>query len=82
MKIGILTRHGISFTEKLDTAFLEINGKSYRDIETIVGCSRSAAFSVCKKLFKSRTVKNLPRIGRPGKFAKIFLSFRASDASP
>ena len=32
-----------------------------------MGCSRSAAFAVCKKFFKSRTV-----FGRPEKLVKVF----------
>ena len=58
MNIGILTRHEISFKKRLEIVFMEKNGKSYREIETIVGCSKSAPFHVCKKLFKSRSAKN------------------------
>ena len=72
MNIEILTRHEISFKKLLEIAFRKKNGKSYREIETIVGCSRSAAFPLCKKFFKSRTVQDLLRVGRGEKFTKIF----------
>ena len=53
----------------------------------IGGCSKSAAFTVCKKFFKSRTVKHLLWVGRPEKCTKIFnvmrlCQFRASDVGP
>ena len=38
----------------------------------IGGCSKSAAFTVCKKFYKSRTVKHLLWMGRPEKCTKIF----------
>ena len=57
MNIEILTCHEISFKKRLEFAFLEKNGKSYREIETIVGCSKSAAFHVCKKLFNQEMQK-------------------------
>ena len=72
MNIGILTRHEISFKKRLEIVLLGKSGKSYREIETTGGCSRSAAFSVCKKFFKSRTLKSLLRTGRPEKFTKTF----------
>ena len=55
MNIGILTRHEISFKKRLEIVLLGKSGKSYREIETTGDCSRSAAFPVCKKFFKSRT---------------------------
>ena len=35
------------------------------EIISIVGCLMSAGFLVCNKFFCIRTVKKLPRVGRP-----------------
>ena len=54
----------------------------------IGGYSKSAAFTVCKKLLKERTVKHILWVGRPERFMNIFEGhvtlpvFRASDAGP
>ena len=67
MNMEFIRRHNIPYEKGLDMAFYKNNGKSYQEIATIVGCSKNAAFAVCKKFFKFRTVKNLPWIGRPRK---------------
>ena len=67
----------ISFANQIPPNTLEIvfyknKDKSYSKIVTVWGCSKSAAFTVCKKFFKSRTVQHLLWIGRLEKFTKIF----------
>ena len=64
MDIKILTHHEISFKKRLEIVGWKKTGKRYREFETIVGCSRNSSFPVCKKFFKSRTVKILQRVGR------------------
>ena len=58
--------------EVFGNCFCKNNGKRSCKIATIGGYSKSAAFTECKKFFKSRTVKHLLWVGRPGKFTKIF----------
>ena len=67
MNMAFIKRLEISHEKRLEIAFYKNNGKSYQEIATIVGCSKNAAFAVCKKFFKFRTIKNLPRVGRPKK---------------
>ena len=67
MNIAFIKRHEISYEKRLEIVFYKAYGKSYQEITTIVGCSKNAAFAACKKFFKCRTLKNLPRIGRPKK---------------
>ena len=65
MNMAFIKRLEISHEKRLEIAFCKNNGKSYQEIATIVGCSKNAAFAVCKKVFKFRTAKHLPRVGRP-----------------
>ena len=65
--MAFIKRHEISYEKRLEIFFYKNNGKSYQEIATIVGSSENAAFAVCKKFFKFRTVKNLPGVGRPKK---------------
>ena len=67
MNMAFIKRHEISYEKRLEIVFNTTNGKSYRKIATIVGCSKNAPFALCNKFFKFRTVKNLPRVGRPKK---------------
>ena len=67
MNMTFIKRLEISHEKRLEIAFYKNNGKSYQEIATIVECSKNAAFAVCKKFFKFRTVKILPRVGRPKK---------------
>ena len=67
MNMAFIKRHEISYEKHFEIFFYRNNGKSYKKIATSVGCSRNASFTVCKKFFKFRTVKNLPRVGRPKK---------------
>ena len=67
MNMAFIKRHEISYEKGLEIVFYKNNGKSYQEIATIVDCSKNAAFAVCKQFFKFRTVKNLPRVGRPMK---------------
>ena len=67
MSIAFIKRHEISYQKHLKIFFYKNNGKSYQEIATTVGCSKNAAFTVCKKFFKFRTVNNLPRVGGPKK---------------
>ena len=67
MNMAFIKRLEISHEKRLEIAFYKNNGKSYQEIATIVECSKNAAFAVCKKFFKFRTVKILPRVGRPKK---------------
>ena len=53
------------FENFLKIVFYHNNEKSYRQISSIIGCSKSAALDVCKKFEKTRSVKNLPSSGRP-----------------
>ena len=55
----------LTYEQRLEIVFYHNNGKSYREISNIIGCSKSAAFDVCKGFEKTRSVKNLPRSGRP-----------------
>ena len=64
MTMKVYKRREISYENRLEIIFSKNNDKSYGEIAIIVGCSKSAAFVLCKKLHKSRTVRNLPR-GRP-----------------
>ena len=64
MNMVFIKRYEISYKKRLEIVFHKTNGKSYQEIATIVGCSKNAAFAVCKKFFKFRTVKKLPRVGR------------------
>ena len=65
--MAFIKRHEISYEKRLEIVVYKTNGKSYQEIATIVGCSENAGFAVCKKFFKFRTVKNLPRVGTPKK---------------
>ena len=67
MTMAFIKRHEISYEKSLEIAFYKSNGKSYQEIATNVGCSKNAACAVCKTFFNFRTVKSLPRIGRPKK---------------
>ena len=67
MNLSSITRHEISYEKHLKIVSYKSNGKRYQEIAAIVGCSKNAAFAVCKKRFKFRTAKNLPRVGRPKK---------------
>ena len=60
MNMTFIKLHEISYEKRLEVVFYKNNGKSYQEIATIVSCSKNAAFAVCKKFFKFRTVKNLP----------------------
>ena len=64
MNMVFIKRYEISYKKRLEIVFHKTNGKSYQEIATIVDCSKNAAFAVCKKFFKFRTVKKLPRVGR------------------
>eukprot|EP00794_Sanderia_malayensis_P013578 gene13578-14986_t len=66
--MGMFKNKEISFEKRLEIVFYKNNGKSYRKIACIIGCSRNAAFNICKKYHRTRAVKNLPRVGRPKKF--------------
>ena len=57
MNMAFIIRHEISYEKGLEIVFCKNNGKSYQEIATIVDCSKNAAFTVCKKVFKFRTVK-------------------------
>ena len=65
--MAFIKHHEISHEKRLEIAFYKNNGKSYQEISAIVGSSKNAAFAVCKKFFKFRTVKNPPRVGIPKK---------------
>ena len=65
--MAFMKGHEISYEKQLEIVSYKNNDKSYQEIATIVGCSKNAAFVVCKKFFKFRTVKNLSRVGRPKK---------------
>ena len=67
MNMAFIKRHEISYEKHFEIVFYKSNGKNYQEIATIVGCSENTAFAVCRKLFKFRTVKSLPRIGTPKK---------------
>ena len=67
MNMVFIKRHEISHEKRLEMVFYKNNGKSYQENAIIMGCSKNAAFAVCKKFFKFRTVTNLPRVGRPKK---------------
>ena len=71
MNIGSFQLSGIPYEMRLGIVFYKNTGKSYSEIADIVGCSRSAAFAVCKKIFNSRAVKNLLRAARIEKFKKV-----------
>ena len=70
MNMAFIKRHEISYEMRLEIVVYKTNGKGYQEIATIVGCSKNAAFAVCKKFFKFKTVKTLPRVGRPVKIKK------------
>ena len=67
MNMAFIKRHEISYEKRLEIVSYKSNGKSYQEIATIVGSSENAAFAACKSFFKLRTVKILPRVGRPKK---------------
>ena len=69
--MGVFKRHKISYEKRLEIVVYKNKTKAIT-IATIGGCSKSAAFTVCKKFFKSRTVKHLLWVGRPEKFTRIF----------
>ena len=48
MNLGIFEASLNIVQEAFGSLFLEKNGKSYREIETIFGCSRDAAFPCAK----------------------------------
>ena len=67
MTMEVYKRREISHDKRLEIIIFKPIGKSYGEIARIMGCSKSAAFDVRKKLYKSRTVKKLPRADRPKK---------------
>ena len=69
--MGVFKRHEISYEKCLEILFYKYKGKSYCKVATIGGYPKSAAFTVCKMFFKSKTVKHLLWVGRPEKFTKI-----------
>ena len=54
--MGVFKRHKISYEKGFEIVFYKNKDKSYNKITTIGGYSKSEAPTVCKKLFKSRTV--------------------------
>ena len=71
MSMEAFKSHGIWYKKHLEVVFYKDNGKTYQEIVTIVSCSSTAVFAVCKKFFKSRIGKYLIRVGRPPKFTII-----------
>ena len=65
--MAFIKRHEISYEKRMDIVLYKTYVKSFQDISTIMDCSKNAAFAVCKKFLKFRTVKNLPSVGRPMK---------------
>ena len=47
--MGAFKYHEIPYEKPWEIVFYKNIGKSYREIAVIVGCSKSAAFTVCKK---------------------------------
>ena len=70
--MGVFKSHEISYEKRLEIVFYKSKGKTYNKTATIRGYSKSTAFTVCKKFFKSRIVKHLLWVGRSEKFTKIF----------
>ena len=44
--------------------FFHNNGKSYREISKIIGCSKSAAFDNCKKFKKNKKREKFVKVGK------------------
>ena len=65
MNIEVIKCHEIPYGKHLEVVFYKCYCDSYCEIVTIV------AFTVCKKFFKSRTVKNLLRVSRSETFTKV-----------
>ena len=72
MIIGVFKSQEISYEKRLEAVFYKNDGKSHLEIASIVRRSRRAALALCKTLFKSSSLKNLLRFGRPEKFTKVF----------
>ena len=64
----VLKIQELSLEKRLQIAFNSNKANGFSEIASIVGCSFSTAFLVCKKFFRTRTLKNLPRVGRRKKF--------------
>ena len=62
----------ISYKKRLEIVFYKNKGKGYSKIATIEGYSKSAAVTLCKRFFKSVTVKHLLWVDRLEEFTKIF----------
>ena len=70
--MGVFKGHKILYEMCLAIFSYKNKDKIYSKVATSGGYSKSAAFTVCKKLFKARTVKNLLWVGGPERFTKIF----------
>ena len=60
----------LSESERVAIKHLRFAGLSYAAIGRQIGCSKSAAFKVFKKLKRTGSVEKKKRCGRPKKFFK------------
>ena len=70
--MGVFKGHRILYEMCLEIVAYKTKDKIFSKVATSGGYSKSAAFTVCKKFFKSRTVKHLLWVGGPERFTKIF----------
>ena len=71
MNMAFIKRHEISYEKRLEIVFYKTNGnkllgKLSRNCNNY-GLLKECSFRCMQKFFKFRTVKNLPRVGRPKK---------------
>ena len=52
----------LTYEQRLEIVFYHNNGKSYREISNIIGCSKSAAFDLCKKFGKNKERKKFAEV--------------------
>ena len=57
-------------SERVATKYLHETGHSFSEIVKQVGCSKSRAFKVYKRIQKTWSIEKQPRSGRPRKFLK------------
>ena len=57
-------------SERVAIKYLREAGHSFSEIVKQVGCSKSRAFKVYKRIQKTGSIEKQPRSGRPRKFLK------------
>ena len=67
MNMALIKSHEISYEKRLETCFTKLMVKAIKKLKQMLAGQRMQLSLYANKFFKFRTVKNLPRVGRPQK---------------